>query len=324
MMLFAGLGRRFRAWSRRHSYSFFSSLGALLQHRVGTLMTVAVLGVAILLPTGLWVTLKNLDRMDLQREEWGAITVFLAAGATEAEARDLAARVQERDEVDAITLVSPEQAMAEFMETSGFGHALDLFDANPLPWVLVVSPADKAIIGEYVEQTVTGLMTFLRSQSRVDSVQYDYKWLQRLGRLLELGRALVMVLSILFGVAVVVVVANTIRLDVAARSEEIEILALVGAGNGFIRQPFLYSGFWYGLMGGLLAYLLLQLTLFYLGGPLGRLLETYGQDLKLIGLDPSQAVLLLGGSGLLGLCGALVSVQRYLRMLAIGGGLGRR
>jgi cell division transport system permease protein len=323
-MAFANLGRRLRAWGRRHSYSFFSSLGALLQHRVGTLMTVLVLGVAILLPTGLWMTLKNLDRMDLHREEWGAVTVFLAAGAADVDARDLAVQIEGREEVAGVTLVSPEQGMAEFMENSGFGQSLELLDDNPLPWVLVVSPAEEVMTDGRLEQAVATLMTFLQSQPSVESVQYDYKWLQRLGRLLELGRALVLVLSVLFGVAVVVVVANTIRLDVAARSEEIEVLALVGAGSSFIRQPFLYSGFWYGLMGGFLAFVLLQLTLTYLGGPLGRLLDTYGQDMELIGPGASEAALLLLGSGLLGLLGALVAVQRYLRMLAVGGGLGRR
>ena len=133
-----------------------------------------------------------------------------------------------------------------------------------------------------------------------------------------------MVLSLLFGIAVIVVVANTIRLDVAARSEEIEILALVGAGNSFIRQPFLYSGLWYGLMGGALALGLMQLSLFYLDVPLGRLLDTYGQGVDLYGPDALQISLLLLGSGLLGLLGAWVSVQRYLRMLAVGGSLGRR
>ncbi len=323
-MAFAALRRRFRAWSRRHSYSFFSSLGALLQHRIGTLMTVVVLGIAILLPMGLWISLQNLDRMDLQREEWGAITVFLVAGTADSDARQAAARIEARGEVGSVSIVSPEQGMAEFMESSGFGQSLELLDENPLPWVLMVNPVEAAVTGESLERSLEELKGYLESLPQVDTVQYDHKWLQRLGRLLELGRATVLVLSLLFGIAVVVVVANTIRLDVAARSEEIEILALVGAGKSFIRQPFIYSGFWYGLMGGALALALMRLTLWYLNGPLGRLLETYGQGIELYGPDLMQMAGLLLASGLLGLLGALISVQRYLRMLAAGGGLGKR
>jgi cell division transport system permease protein len=145
-----------------------------------------------------------------------------------------------------------------------------------------------------------------------------------LGRLLEFGRAAVGVLMLLFGLTVVVVVANTIRLDVAARIDEIEILALVGANSGFIRQPFLYSGFWYGLLGGVVAMVLINAVLVYMEGPLQRLLESYGQQQNLLGLGGLQTIILLATAGLLGWLGALVAVQRHLRSLRIGGTLGRR
>ena len=175
-----------------------------------------------------------------------------------------------------------------------------------------------------VERGVADLTIYLESIDSVASTQFDHKWLQRLGRMLELGQAVVAVLILLFGLAVVVVVANTIRLDVASHAEEIEILALVGAGNGFIRQPFLYTGLWYGLMGGLLAMALLYLILYYLAGPLGLLLETYGTVFALRGLDGNNALWILLTGGILGWSGAWISVQRYLRLLQVGGQLGRR
>jgi cell division transport system permease protein len=141
--------------------------------------------------------------------------------------------------------------------------------------------------------------------------------------MMELGQAAVFVLIFLFGLAVVVVVANTIRLDVASHAEEIEILALVGAGNAFVRQPFLYTGLWYGLMGSLLAVILLGLTMLYLGRPLGLLLETYGTVFSLRGLGGSNTLWVLLGGGFLGWLGAWISVQRYLRRLRVGGRLGR-
>lgn len=316
--------RRFRAWSRRHSYSFFSSLGALLKHRIGTLMTVLVLGIAILLPLGLFVIMNNLDRLDLQQDEWGAITVFIAAETSDSATRSLSETVLSRHDVTAVELVSPEQGMAEFRESSGFGQSLEMLEDNPLPWVLMVSPVVADNQQGDIELRLSELMEFLESRPEVQSVQYDHKWLQRLGRLLELGRAVVLVLTFLFGMAVIVVVANTIRLDVAARSEEIEILALVGAGNSFIRQPFLYSGLWYGMMGGALAAGLMKLGLFYLDAPLARLLDAYDHGINLYGLLAKDIALLIISSGFLGMLGAWVSVQRYLKMLVVGGTLGRR
>jgi cell division transport system permease protein len=287
-------------------------------------MTVLVIGIAILLPLGLFVTLQNLDRLDLRQEEWGAITVFISADTPESELSTLSALVNDRDDVAAIELVSPAQGMAEFRESSGFGQSLEMLEDNPLPWVMMVSPVISGNLPENNQSAMSGLMDFLGGQSLVESVQYDHKWLQRLGRMLELGRAAVSVLAFLFGLAVIVVVANTIRLDVAARSEEIEILALVGASNSFIRQPFLYSGFWYGMMGGALSAGFMKLCLFYLDAPLARLLDAYGHGISLHGLGAREVSLLVIASGLLGMLGAWISVQRYLKMLVVGGSLGRR
>jgi cell division transport system permease protein len=141
--------------------------------------------------------------------------------------------------------------------------------------------------------------------------------------MMELGEAVVTILILLFGLAVVVVVANTIRLDVASHAEEIEILALVGAGNAFVRQPFLYSGLWYGLIGAFVAVVLLALGMLYLGRPLGLLLETYGSVFDLRGLGAYNTLRVLLGGGLLGWLGAWISVQRHLRLLQVGGRLGR-
>ena len=257
---------------------------------------------------------------DLKQDEWGAITVFLHGEVTEAGASKFAGQVNGRSDARAV-IVSPDQGMEEFRKASGFGQALDLFDENPLPWVLLVTPQIAA--GEELGFRVTVLATWLEEQEAVDIVQVDHKWMQRLSGLLELGGAFITVLSVMFSLAVVVVVANTIRLDVGSRAEEIQVLSLVGAGDGFIRQPFLYTGFWYGLLGALLALVLLSVSIVYLQGPLEHLLHAYGNSFELKGLGGSQAVLVLLSGGLLGLGGAWVSVQRYLRQLRTGGLLGR-
>jgi len=313
--------RKNRAWLRRHSYSFFSSLGVLLKHKVGTMMTVLVLGIAMFLPLGLYMTLTNLEGMNLRQDEWSAITVFFKSGTTQKEVNRVAAELDDRLSPEAIVLISPTEGMVDFRDASGFGESLDMLEENPLPWVMQVSP--KRGPTESIEAHVGELTGYLQSIDSIEITQFDYKWLQRLGRMMELGRAAVTVLILLFGLAVVVVVANTIRLDVASHAEEIEILALVGAGNAFVRQPFLYTGLWYGLMGGLLAVLLLGLTMLYLGGPLGLLLETYGTVFSLRGLGFNNTLWVLLCGGFLGWLGAWVSVQRYLRRLRVGERLGR-
>lgn len=284
-------------------------------------MTVMVLGIAMFLPLGLYITLSNLDGMNLRQDEWSAVTVFFKPDTTEADVRRVARELETHLSPEAIVIISPDEGMADFRDASGFGESLDMLEENPLPWVMQVSPQRGST--EQVEERVAELTGFLQSLDSIEVTQFDYKWLQRLGRMMELGQATVSVLILLFGIAVVVVVANTIRLDVASHAEEIEILALVGAGNAFVRQPFLYSGLWYGLMGGLLAVMLLGLTVLYLGRPLGLLLETYGSVFSLQGLGGQNTLWVLSGGGFLGWLGAWISVQRYLQRLKVGGRLGR-
>lgn len=319
-MSISRLRRRARAWVRRQLYSFFSSLGTLLSQRVGTMMTILVLGIAMALPLGLYVTVKNIRSIDLQQENWGAITVFLKIGVGEEQARSLAGLIDEQLPASA-EAVSPDQGMAQFREASGFGQALDMFDENPLPWVLLVTPELSG--NESLDDVVARIDQWLRSRDEADQVQVDFKWLQRLAGLLELGEALVSVLTFVFALAVIVVVSNTIRMDVASRAEEIQVLSLVGAGNGFIRQPFLYSGFWYGLLGALLALLLFNLCLYYLSRPLEGLMDSYGNSFRIQNLSGSGVALMVLSGGLLGLFGAWISVQRYLRQIRQHGTLGR-
>lgn len=319
-MSLAGLRRRSRAWGRRQLFSLFSSLGTLMSHRLGTLMTVLVLGIAMALPVGLYITVKNLRALDIQQEQWGTITVFLNADIGEDQALSLQGLINQQSGARA-EVISPAAGMEQFQEASGFGQAMDMFEENPLPWVVLVTPEPAA--DETLEAVVVRLEGWLQQRAEIDLVQADFKWLKRLAGLLDLGDALVSVLTVLFSLAVVVIVSNTIRMDVANRAEEIQVLSLVGAGNGFIRQPFLYSGFWYGLLGALLALLLYNLCLYYLSQPLERLLDAYGNSFTVQNLEPGGLLFVLLCGGLLGFFGAWLSVQRYLHQIRSDGMLGR-
>ena len=314
------LRRWLRAWGRRQLYSLFSSLGTLFSHKVGTLLTALVLGIAMLLPIGFYVTMNNLRGIDLRAEEWGSITVFLHSNVTDQQALELTSRINARPDASA-SAISPQQGMEEFRTASGFGKALDVLDTNPLPWVLLVQPI--AETDDDLSKVAETLASWLSSMEVVDSIQLDYKWLQRLAGLLRLGDAVVSILGVMFSLAVVVVIANTIRMDVANRADEIEVLSLVGAGENFIRQPFLYSGLWYGFIGAALALILLQVCIGFLRPPLENLLDAYGNTFSIVQLSLIQIVSILVGGGLLGFLGAWVSVERYLRVLRRGGLLER-
>jgi cell division transport system permease protein len=206
-----------------------------------------------------------------------AISVFLKADQAGAQASLLAGELRGRAGVAAVTIKTPQQGLDELAALQGFSgavHALD--DANPLPWVLVVQPKpglDAATVGALVES--------LRGEHAVDLVQDSSQWRQRLDALLAVGHRVVLVLAGLLALAALLVVGNTVRTDIASRSEEIGVLLLVGASRAFVRRPYLYAGIWYGLIGGALASLLALAIELALAGPAAELDRAYGGSLTL-------------------------------------------
>jgi len=314
------LSQALRAWSRRHVYSFFSSLGALVRSPLGTLMTVAVLGIALALPLGLWVGLKNVQQVNPATEDFSTVSVFLNAGINTAEANKLAAEILDWPEVGKVTSLSPDEALADFRENSGFAAAVDALTENPLPWVLEIQMSESDDSNDedgelQLKQQLEPLLERLQALPAVDFAQYDLKWLERLQALMGLGATIGRLLAILFGFAVIFVIGNTIRLDIQNRKEEIEVMSLVGATEAFIRRPFLYTGFWYGLLGGLVAVVLVSFSLALISSPLQRLLLSYQSQFELITPGFIGGILVLAGGGLLGLLGAALAVRRHLQNL---------
>ncbi len=141
----------------------------------------------------------------------------------------------------------------------------------------------------------------------------DTLWLQRFQAILDLIQAGILLLGGLLGMGVLLIVGNTIRLEILNRRIEIEIMELVGATAAFIRRPFLYAGAWYGMLGGLTAWLLVTLAILMLQGPVSRLASLYSSEFLLSGLGPLAMLIILVGSILLGLIGSWIAVNRHLR-----------
>src|SRR5690606_36027433 len=137
-------------------------------------------------------------------------------------------------------------------------------------------------------------------------------WVQRLHAILGTGRQVALLLAVLLGVGVVLVIGNTIRLAIEARRDEIVVVKLVGGTNAFVRRPFLYTGFWYGLGGGLLAWVIVALAIFWLGDAVGELAGAYGSDFALAGPGAAHVLAMLAGGTLLGWLGAWGEVARHL------------
>jgi cell division transport system permease protein len=224
-------------------------------------------------------------------------------------ARRTARAIEARDDVEGVTFIDRDTALEEFRERSGFGEALEALDSNPLPHALLVRPASG--LGADVE----ALAKAVGALPEVELVQIDTAWVARLRAILALTSRLVDLATVLLGLAVAIVVGNTIRLEINSRSTEIEVTKLVGGTDAFIRRPFLYLGLCYGLAGALVAGAVVMLGLLLLGPPVRTLAALYGSGFALRGLSLTETAFLLLGGALLGWAGAGLAAARHLRAI---------
>lgn len=293
----------------RHLQTLIYALGQMTRRPFSTLMTVAVIGIALAMPAGLHVLLKNVQTVLSGWDGAAQISLFLQRDAGEESALALSERLQRHPGIASVDYISAEQAMVEFQRLSGFGDALKALEENPLPPVLVIHPQ----LQQQDPLQMQALLDELSTEAEVDLAQLDMQWIERLYGLMEIGRRGVWVLASLLALAVLLVVGNTIRLAIQNRRDEIVITKLIGATDAFIRRPFLYTGFWYGLLGGVIAFVMVELSLWVLAGPVNNLAGLYNSGFRLAGSDlTSVAAMLLGGM-LLGLCGSWLAVGRHLR-----------
>ena len=297
---------RIGAWRDQHFFSFFSSLGRLSARPWATSLTVLVLGFALALPLLFFIVFDNAREMSGGLRAAREVTAFLKPALDEAQASALAGELRQRADVADVLLRTPAQGLAEFRQLSGFGEALDVLKDNPVPTVLVITPrgVDDVDNPPLVEQ--------LKSDARVDLVQYDATWRRKLSGILDFGERVVVVTTVLLALASLLVIGNTVRMDIQSRSEEISVMQLIGASNGFVRRPFLYSGLWYGLLGSALALAIVLAVKLALAAPFDRLLQSYGGGLALRGIDGMTAGVVVAASMLLGWIGAHIATARHL------------
>lgn len=293
--------------AKDHLRVLLATLGKLWRDKVNSLLIAAVIGITLALPAGLHVLVKNLSVLSYSWESSLQASLFLKDSVSEARGRQLAQDLGKRAGVAKTQYLSSEQALAEFRALSGFGDALDLLEDNPLPAVVILTPSPRQTAAQ-----VDALINDLSRLPDVEMAKLDQKWLQRLNAILDIVQRAVGVLSAMLGLAVIVTVGNTIRLDIENRRDEIVVMKLIGAPDGFIRRPFLYTGFWYGLAGGVIAWILVQGTLLIVSGPARQLAGLYDSGFTLAGLSFNASLAVLAGGLLLGVFGSAWTVSRHL------------
>lgn len=305
----AGTSFRGKALSlaSHHRRVAVDSLSSLLATWLTSLMTWLVIGIALALPIILYLMLVNVAEISGEWDGQPRISLYLVQGVSETEARDLARRLLDRPDIESTFFISSVDALAEFRSMSGFGDVLNTLDRNPLPAVIEIRPFSTDV-GQLRLQVLS-----LAGYELVESVAFDLEWIERLSAILQFGERLVAAVGFVLALGVLLIIGNTIRLAIENRRSEIEIIKLVGGTDSFVRRPFLYLGFWYGLGGALCAWVLVQGSLLFMSAPVETLAQSYRDDFALSGLGILASSIILGAGASLGIMGALVAVSRHLK-----------
>ena len=298
-----------KQWFERHVQTLVGSLGRLWQKPFATLLTILVIGIALALPACLHVLVQNVRAASGGWSNALDVSVYMKQSASLDEARQVAERIRKRRDVSEVTVVKADDALEEFRKNSGFGEALDALKENPLPHALVVRPAEEFRGPSHI----AGLTDELRKLPGVDIVQLDTEWVSRFNAILDVVRRVVFLAAGLFALGILVIVGNTIRLDIENRRDEIEVTKLVGGSDAFVRRPFLYNGVWYGLGGGAVAWLVVAIVILALSDPVQRIAGLYGSGYSLQGLGAEGSLALVVGGAILGWLGSFIAATREIR-----------
>lgn len=301
---------RLNAWGAHHSTSAIESLERMLATPIQSLMTWLVIAIAVALPAALFVVFSNLQQIGYSWQDSSQISAYLKPGASDIQAQELRLRVSQRAGVAQVNYISPAEALVEFKRGSGLGDLVDQLKENPLPGLILVKPK--------ADQTPDQLATLQQSiatEPLVADVQLDLLWLKRLHQFIGIAERFVSALAVLLALGVLLVIGNTIRMAIEARRDEILVVKLVGATDAYVRRPFLYTGLWYGVGGGILAALLLSAGFWWLSAPVAQLADLYQSQFRLQGLGLIESLQLVLIAGLTGLIGAWIAVARHLYLI---------
>ncbi|MCK5880473.1 MAG: permease-like cell division protein FtsX [Sinobacterium sp.] len=299
---------RFDAWKKDHRRTFVESIHRLFARPINSIMTWLVIGIALALPVGFYVAIGNVHELSGRFEGNAQISLFMHQRASPQVIERLRKELESWPELISVKVIGKDEALDEFKAMSGFEDVLQHLQHNPLPVVFELAPSPSWNNAERAEE----LLQRLKKLPSVDLAQLDLEWVQRLNAMLKVGQRLALGLVVLLSSGVLLVIGNTIRLEIENRRDEVVVVKLIGATDSFVRRPFLYTGVFYGLGGGVLASIIVAVSLALLNGPVAALAGLYESNYVLLGLSFADMLSLWVMAAVLGFFGAWLSVNQHL------------
>lgn len=276
-------------WLRQHRYALAITLRRLAAQPFSSLANILVMAMALALPLLGGAVLVSVEPVARQLSVTPEVTAYMQIDAPETAATQVAERIRAEygSGVSEVRIIKRADALRELKANPAWAQALSVLPGNPLPDAVVTRLAD----GDNLSGRAEALAGTLQKWERVDRVQLDSDWVQRLEALLRFARIGLIFLAMCVAVVVLATIFNTVRMQALSQREEIGVARLVGATESFVRRPFLYLGALSGALSGLVAIGVAALLLSPLNNALVGLARSYGAEFAL--RLPSFPILLL-------------------------------
>ena len=296
-----------RAWLNTHTQALTRALKRMRAQPLATILSIAVIAIAILLPLALYIVFANITNAASRLNTEPNVNVYLALTATDAEANDIEKKIRAQGNAASVAFIPRETALAEMKKRANLGDLLAGIDSNPLPHAFAIKP----------KSTDTATLDVMRRDiaalPKVETVTMDFEWAKKLARFVEFAQRIVFLIASVLAAAVVFVIGNTIRLQMLTQKDEIIVARLIGATRRFVRRPFLYFGILQGAAAGVIAVIAVIGLTIWVGSEVNILAASYGADFQLRAPTLIQSAWVIAGAAALGWLGAFVSVSLYWR-----------
>ena len=292
-----------------HYQMFLKALQRSHASMLSTLMMFLVIGFTFILPSLSFLVVQNLKSISEAIQHESQISVFLKKDIPIDAKNKIEKELKNRSEINSYHFVKKEEAWPKLQKSMGFNDSNSGLSENPLPDAFFISP------NTVNPNLIADLKSFLEKLDGIDQVVVDTGWVKKLNSVLHLANKAILLASILLASMLIVVIGNTIRLQMTSHHEEIELSKLIGATDQFLRRPFLYSGFIYGLGGGLTAAIALKLIVIFLNQTVEEVEALYGAQFVIIDLNFLQYLSIIGSSVLIAITASFISINQSIKKL---------
>ncbi len=301
------------SWLNHHLQAIKLVLSRMRINLLSTFMICLVIGVAMCLPSLFYLGVDNLSKLTDQMKSETEISLFLKLDATAENIAEIDTILAKNTAISQYHLVTKDEAwqqlQAKSKDNQNISSAIGQLGKNPLPDAFFIKAKSTD------PETLEILRKTLQSIPGVEQAILNAEWAKRLSTLLSIGKKLIFFITALLAIVLLVIIGNTVRMQILTQKNEIEVSYLIGATNSFIRIPFLYAGILYGLFGGLLAVLMVAGIIQTFNHSVIEISQLYSSDFSLNVLNFNLYLTIIGLAAIIGWAGSYLAVTRAIGII---------